>query len=136
MTESTESVSAPATPAPEPPAVPPNGTILPSPETVDQARRSWIVARLVIELTLVAQMYFDRRYRISRMAKIALPLVIAALVANYFFFNVWLAVPVFSPILERLIIIALTVFTYRVLARELDRYRVVLDYLARYGSGR
>ncbi len=90
----------------------------------------------MVELALVAQMYFDPRYRISRLAKIVLPLVLAALVADYFVFNLWLVIPVFSPIVERIIIVALTVFTYRVLALELDRYRVVLDYLARHSSGR
>jgi hypothetical protein len=33
---------------------------------------------------------------------------------------------------ERLLDVILVVLAYRVLVRELDRYRAVLDYLARY----
>jgi len=83
-------------------------------------------------MRLAAQMYFDPRYRVSRTAQVAFPLFAVLLVLNYFFFAVWFSLAVVSPITERLIDVVLAVLAYRVLARELDRYRAVLDYLARY----
>jgi hypothetical protein len=52
---------------------------------------------------------------------------------NYFAFAVWFAFPVVSPVVERIGCVLLGVFLYKLLARELTRYRDVLDYLARYG---
>ena len=77
-------------------------------------------------------MYFDPRYRVSRTAQVAFPLFAALVALNYFLFDVWFSVAVVSPVAERLIDAALAVLAYRVLARELDRYRAVLDYLAKY----
>jgi hypothetical protein len=77
-------------------------------------------------------MYFDPRYRVSRTAQIAFPLFGALLALNYFLFSVWFSVAIVSPVAERLLDIVLAALAYRVLLRELDRYRTVLDYLARY----
>lgn len=133
-----------STPAPaagdEPPTLPlmrllpppPLGTILAPPEPPDLARRGWFFGQLWAEARLAARMYFDPRYRISRTAQVVFPLVAVLLVFNYFLFGWWLAVPIVSPVAERLLDAALAVFAYRVLARELDRYRAVLDYLARF----
>jgi hypothetical protein len=109
---------------------PPDGIILAPPEQREPARRGWFLAELGAEMRLAARMYFDPRYRISRLAQIALPLILVAMVVNYFFFSQWLSIWVVSPVLERLIDVVLAVLAYRVLARELDRYRAVLDYLA------
>ena len=126
-------------PAEEPPTLPlvrllpppPLGTILAPPEPPDPARRGWLFGQLWAEAGLAVRMYFDPRYRISRTAQVAFPLVAALFVVNYFLFG-WLAVPVVSPVAERLLDAALVVLAYRVLARELDRYRAVLDYLNRF----
>jgi hypothetical protein len=111
---------------------PPDGTILAPPEPLEQPRRTWFFAHLWAEVRLAAQMYFDPRYRVSRTAQIAFPLFTVLLGLNYFLFSVWFSIAVVSPITERLLDVALTVLAYRVLVRELDRYRAVLDYLARY----
>ena len=111
---------------------PPDGTILVPPEPSEQPRRTWFFAQIWAEIRLAAQMYFDPRYRVSRTAQIAFPLFGLLLVLNYFFFAVWFSLSVISPITERLIDVVLAVLAYRVLVRELDRYRAVLDYLARY----
>ena len=138
MTEPT-STTAPAAPD-EPPTLPlmrllpppPLGTILAPPEPPDPARRGWFFGQLWAEARLAARMYFDPRYRISRTAQVVFPLVAVLLVFNYFLFGWWVAVPIVSPVAERLLDAALAVFAYRVLARELDRYRAVVDYLARF----
>lgn len=112
---------------------PPVGTILTPPEQQEPARRGWFFLQVWMELRLAVQMYFDPRYRISRTAQVAFPLVAALFVANYFLFG-WLALPIISQVAERLLDAALAVVAYRVLLRELDRYRAVLDYLARFSA--
>jgi hypothetical protein len=44
------------------------------------------------------------------------------------------AIPVVSPVLERVFCVLLGVLFYRLLTREITRYRAVLDYLAQHGS--
>jgi hypothetical protein len=114
---------------------PPEGIILAPPEPVEQPRR-WFVLQLWAELRLAVRMYFDPRYRVSRTAQIAFPAFAALLVFNYFFFTAWLTIPFVSPVAERLLDVALAVVAYRVLQRELDRYRAVLEYLAHYNGRR
>ncbi len=113
---------------------PPVGTILTPPDPQDATRRGWFLAQLWAEVRLAMQMYFDPRYRISRTVQVAFPLVVVLLALNYFLFSVWFLIPVVSPIAERLLDALLVVLAYRVLTRELDRYRAVLDYLARFAS--
>ena len=88
------------------------------------------------ELRLIFGMYVDSRYRVSRVTQVAVPSLLALMVANYFFFN-WLmiGIPLVTPILERLVLIALSVALYQVLSREAARYGEVLAYLNRYSHG-
>jgi hypothetical protein len=115
---------------------PPEGTILAPPEPQEPGRRGWFFGQLWTDVRLAAQMYFDPRYRVSRTAQLAFPLFAVLVVLNYFFFSAWLSIPVLSPVAERLIDVVLVVLAYRVLVRELDRYRAVLDYLSKYASPR
>ena len=111
---------------------PPEGTILAPPEHKEPSPRGWFFAELWAETRLALQMYFDPRYRVSRTAQVAFPLFAVLLVLNYFLFSVWFSFAIVSPVAERLLDVILAVLAYRVLTRELDRYRAVLDYLARY----
>jgi hypothetical protein len=111
---------------------PPEGAILTPPE-YQEPRRTWFFAQLWAELRLAVRMYFDPRYRVSRTAQVAFPLFAALLVLNYFLFSVWFSITIVSPVAERLLDVVLAALAYRVLMRELDRYRAVLDYLAKYG---
>lgn len=113
------------------PPPPPEGAIL-VPTEHEPARRSWFILDLWAELRLAVRMYFDPRYRLSRLAQIAFPAFFLLIALNYFLFSVWFSIAVVSPIVERLLDVILAVLAYRILARELDRYRAVLDYLARY----
>lgn len=115
---------------------PPEGTILAPPDAHEPARRTWFFGQLWADVRLAAQMYFDPRYRVSRTAQIAFPALAALLVFNYFFFSVWFSISVVSPVTERLLAVVIVVLAYRVLVRELDRYRAVLDYLAKYTAPR
>jgi hypothetical protein len=117
---------------PHPTASPPEGAVLHPPPPPAKGPRSWFVFQLWAEVRLTARMYFDPHYRISRTAQFLLPVIIGLFFLNYFFFAVWFAIPVVSPIAERIVCVLLGVCAYRVVARELTRYRDVLEYLAKY----
>ncbi|QDU21060.1 hypothetical protein [Urbifossiella limnaea] len=114
------------------PPPPPDGAVLHPPTGPDPSARKWFLAQLLDEARLAFQMYFDSRYRVSRVFQFTLPAVLALFALNYFFFAVWFSFPIVSPLLERVGCVVLGVFLYRLLVRELARYRDVLDYLARY----
>src|SRR5262249_32498013 len=114
---------------------PPPGAVLHPPATaVDPAERKWFLTQLWAEIRLAAQMYFDPRYRVSRITQFALPGIMLVLIFNYFFFSVWVTIPFLSPVLERLLVVVLAILGYKLFTRELTRYRDVREYLARYGS--
>ena len=139
MTEPSSALTAPEAPEeavlPLPRLLPPppEGMILTPPEHKEPPPRSWFFVQLWAEMRLAVKMYFDPRYRVSRTAQVAFPLFAVLLALNYFLFSVWFSIAVISPVAERLLDVVLAVLAYRVLTRELDRYRAVLDYLARYG---
>jgi len=102
-----------------------------APLAADPAPWSW--AGVGQTLRLIAHMYFDPRYRLSRLAQVGVPVVVLAAVVNYLFWNYLAAIPVVSQVLERIGLVVLAVVLYKLLAKEAVRYKVVLDYLARYG---
>lgn len=112
---------------------PPSGAVLHVPPPSTPERRHWFLVQLWTEFVLVLRMYVDPRYRISRTAQLVVPAVFLLFVLNYLFFTMWLTIPVVSPFFERLIDVLLGIFLYKLLARELTRYRDVLDYLSRFG---
>lgn len=117
----------------DPPEQPPSGAVIRPPAPPDPDSRGWFLPQLVSELRLTCKMYFDPRYRISRTAQVLMPFTVLLFVMNYFLFAVWLPIPLIGPILERLVGVLLAIFFYKVMIRELRRYREVLDYLSRYG---
>lgn len=121
-----------ANPAPPPPDAVPSGAVLRPPVVPpDPAKRTWFVLQLWSELRLMVRMYFDPQYRVSRTAQFAVPAVIGLFALNYFLFSVWFSIAVISPITERVVGVLLGVFLYKVLTREMVRYREVLDYMAK-----
>ncbi len=112
---------------------PPDGAVLHPPTVPEPAARKWFFGQVIDEARLAARMYFDSRYRVSRTFQFLVPALIGTFLLNYFLFAVWFAFPVVSPVLERIGCVALGVLLYKLLTRELARYRDVLDYLARYG---
>lgn len=86
------------------------------------------------ELRLIAQMYIDPRYRLSRTGQFGVPILIVLAVMNYVVFNLLFpSIPFLSPIVERVLLLALGVALAVVLNREALRYQAVLEYLARVG---
>ena len=114
---------------------PPSGAVLQPPTPDDPHHRGTFLWQLWTEFTLAGRMYFDPRYRISRMAQLAVPSIFVLFALNYFLFNAWFPViPVITPIGERLVCVILAVVLYKVMTRELGRYREVLEYLSRFGT--
>ena len=98
-----------------------------------------LIARVPIlaEFRLMFLMYFDSRYRTSRMCQVGVPVVLGLMLLNYFFFNWFVAIPllpIIGVILERIGLVVLSVVLYKFLSREAARYAAVLNYLARYGG--
>jgi hypothetical protein len=113
---------------------PPEGAIPQTPgPPPDPTRKKWILTQFFAELRMMFRMYFDPRYRISRTTQFLLPVILGLIVFNFFFFSVWVDILFISPVAERLLLIVLTILGYKLLTRELARYREVLDYLARQG---
>jgi hypothetical protein len=102
----------------------------------EQSFWSYFVVGVWDEIKLVARMYFDPRYRLSRVAQIAVPSVAVLFVLNYLFFNYSCFVPFFNLLAERMGYVLLSFALYKVLIREVARYREVLTYLASYGQPR
>lgn len=95
--------------------------------------RAWLLTQVAGEFRLMVMMYFDPRYRLSRVGQFGVPIVLGLMVLNYFFFA-GLPLPL-TGIFERLLLLVLAVVLYKILAREAVRYKQVLDYLAQYGYG-
>jgi hypothetical protein len=101
----------------------------------EQGFRSWLLVGVLGEFRMMLRMYLDPRYRLSRVAQFGVPLVLGLFFVNYVLFNYscFPAIPIVSQVGERLAGIVLAVMLYKVMLREVGRYRQVLDYLARYG---
>lgn len=100
-----------------------------------QARRAWMKWPVIRELILVFRLYFDKRYSPTRAAQLGVPVILILLVLNWAFFYFAFTLPVVAQILERLVVMALALVLYRILAAEVVRYAQVLDYLAKTGRG-
>lgn len=108
--------------------IPPEVGALPNGQTL----WGWFVAGIFSEVKTIARMYFDPRYRVSRVGQFGVPAVLALFVLNYFFFAYTCALPVVPLIGERIVCVILSLALYKVLVREVARYRQVLAYLAQY----
>ena len=84
------------------------------------------------EFRLMARMYVDPHYRVSRVAQFGVPAVLVAMVLNNLF---WPAVPLLRPILVQVVLVVLSITLYKLLSREASRYAEVLGYLNRHGRG-
>ncbi len=93
----------------------------------------WLTHNVWGELRLMAKMYLDPRYRLSRVTQLGVPCFLGLFVLNYFLFNYTCIVPIAQQFAERLVCGLLAVGLYKLLSREVGRYRQVLNYLSQYG---
>jgi hypothetical protein len=119
----------------EPPGLfhppPVSRALVPVPTAAAPSPWSW--AGVAQTLRLIGRMYFDPRYRLSRLAQVGVPVLLLAVVVNYLFWNYLAAVPVLSQVCERLLLVVFAVVLYKLWAAEAVRYKAVLEYLTRYG---
>jgi hypothetical protein len=69
------------------------------------------------------RMYFDPRYRVRRSTQGLVSLIVAIFVLNLWVFEFAFPVPVVSSILEKLGDVVLIILLYKVVSREVVRYR-------------
>jgi hypothetical protein len=132
--ERREVAAAVSAPVPE---VPIPASLVPGGETtlavVNAARRPWMLVDLLKETGAVFHMYMDPRYRVRRSTQLLVPVVLGLMIANYFvFYGLLPDIPVVTPIFQHLAVMVLAVLLYKVLSREVARYRQVL---VQYASG-
>lgn len=92
-------------------------------------RRHWLLTELISDFGATFRMYFDPRYRVRRYTQIMFPLLGILFALNWFFFRTIFAIPILSSILEKLVDAVLVILLYKVLVREVYRYRQVLAQL-------
>lgn len=90
----------------------------------------WARFAVFRELRLMVRMYFDPRYRLSRLTQLVAPIVLVLVVLNYFFVG---GMPLIGFLVERVVLVVLALVLYKVLVFEAGRYERVLHYLAAYG---
>jgi hypothetical protein len=121
-------VAAPAPELPLPVSLVPGGQT--TVNAVNAARRPWLLIDLLREIGTTIRMYMDARYRVRRGTQLMVPLIVGLFIANYFFFAFLFPIPVAGEIIERLTGIVLAILLYKVLAREVARYRQTLAQIA------
>ena len=117
-----------AAPVPDTPA--PTAGNHPIVSAVNAARRPWLLIDLFREIGATVRMYMDARYRVRRGTQLMVPLIFGLFVANYFFFAFLFPIPVAAEILERVVAVVLAVLLYKVLSREVARYRQMVAQIA------
>ena len=95
-------------------------------------RQTWLLFEFLAELKTFWQMLVDRRYRLTWLARVVPIVAIVIIIVSWLTLsNIW----VLGPILDKLIDIILICLTYKVMSREVERYRQTTANLrARYRS--
>lgn len=120
-------------PSGAPGAVPIPDTLPPSPG--ESIRRPWLLFELVRDLTTTVRMYLDPRYRVRRSTQLLVPVILGLFVVNYFFFGA-LPIPIVGTLLAKAGDIILAILLYKVLIREMIRYREALIQYAAWEAVR
>jgi hypothetical protein len=100
------------------------------------ARRPWLLMELIRDFSATVRMYLDPRYRVRRSTQLLVPAIIGLFVLNCFLFNAVFSVPILSQIVEKLGDVILAILLYKVVSRELVRYRQVIAQLLEWQEHR
>lgn len=127
--EAAIAVSAPVSEVPIPSSLVPGGeTTL---KVLNAVRRPWLLIDLLRDIGATVKMYMDPRYRVRRATQLMVPLILVLFGLNYLVLNhTLLDIPVFRHIVERVVEIVLAVLLYKVLMREVARYRQTITQFA------
>lgn len=128
-------------PEPLPPPVPvtvsmpgmaPIPLAIPTPNA-EQMARGWVLTEFLRDIATILRMYVDPRYRLRRTTQLFIPMMLCL-----FFLNYWIigSFPLLGPILREVGTILLSILLYKILYREMVRYReVIAQYNAADFSG-
>jgi len=97
-------------------------------------RRPWLLMELLADFASTFRMYFDPRYRVRRATQLLVPLIVGLLIVNFVFFRTVFVLPIISTTLEKLVDIVLAILLYKVISREIYRYRQVIGQLVTWQS--
>lgn len=133
---------------PEPPPAPVPVTVsmagmtsvpvaIPTPQA-EQMARGWVLPEFFRDISTTVRMYFDSRYRLRRATQLFIPAILVL-----FFLNYWIigSIPILGVFLVKFGDILLAILLYKILYREMVRYREVIaqfstvDYIPREPSG-
>lgn len=93
-------------------------------------RRPWLLIELLRDFGATFNMYLDPRYRVRRATQVMVPVILVLFAVNCFFFRHVFTVEIVSSALEKIIDVILAVLLYKVVYREIVRYRQVLAQLS------
>jgi hypothetical protein len=96
-----------------------------TPQALEASKR-WLLPDLIRDISTTIKMYFDSRYRLRRATQLFVPVVLMLFVFNHFFWAAFSAIPLIPLIFEKIVDIVLAVLLYKVLYREMVRYREVI----------
>jgi hypothetical protein len=95
---------------------------LPTPNA-QQLARGWVLPELISDLWTTLKMYVDPRYRLRRTTQLFIPVIVVLFVLNYWIIG---SLPLLGWILVKIGDILLAVLLYKILYREMVRYREVI----------
>jgi hypothetical protein len=90
---------------------------------IQSLRKPWLIVELLRETGSALRMYLDPRYRVRRSTQMMVPLLLGLIALNYIVFAQLFDIWIISPISERLIFLVLAVLLYKLVSREVTRYR-------------
>jgi hypothetical protein len=112
-------------------------TTEPRPAHQAPRRRPWVIMEVFRELKTMIGMFFDTRYRVSWSAYFAL-MVLAYVLVSTWLWTLWAGIPVLGllsgvmkvefvgGILDKAVDLILALFAYKILSREVFRYRAAV----------
>jgi len=83
-------------------------------------RQTWLFIDFYNEVQAMVRMFFDRRYRVTWLARVVPMVALALFLFSWFFID---SIRLIGPILDRICEIVLICIVYKVLSREAQRYR-------------
>gem|GEM_PF-2429401 len=103
-----------------------------SPPSAKRTHERWMVWDILDEIRTTARLYFDPTYRMSRSARVLIPGILGLFVLNYLIFAFVFPFPIVGPILTKIIDVFLVIVMYRVISREVVRYREAMAGIAEW----
>jgi hypothetical protein len=89
-------------------------------------KQPWLLLDFYVEMRSIVRLYLDRRYRVTWMARVVpLAALFIVLFSWFFLSGIWIV----GPVLDRVLLVVLAFFVYKVLSREVQLYRQALTHL-------